>query len=123
VGLQIATTHVIEVITPGACNEKASRIMFESYQGLEVLMLFQDSKTQKVKSIKGRNNKVIIINIKGSIKKFNNDMVISIKLKSHKAKKVKGVASKTEKRHIYFDKVKIYEPILGNKTNPYAATK
>jgi ribosome maturation factor RimP len=95
VGLQIATTHEIEVTTPGASNELSSRIMFQSYQGFEVLTEFQDLKTQKVKTVQGRlverNNEFTIINIKGRIKKFNNDMVISVKLP--KAKKEKGVTS------------------------------
>jgi hypothetical protein len=93
VGWQIAVAHDIEVTTPGASN-KLSGIMFESYKGFEVLTEFQDTKTQKVKTIEGRlverNNEFTVINIKGRMKKFKNDMVVSVRLP--KAKKESGSA-------------------------------
>jgi hypothetical protein len=90
----IAVHHEIEVTTPGASDELQG-IMFESYRGFDVLVESIDSKKQKDKVIivEGklveRNDEQTIINVKGRIRKFKNELVKSVKLP--KAKKEKGV--------------------------------
>mmetsp|Transcript_28812 Transcript_28812/g.54164 ORF Transcript_28812/g.54164 Transcript_28812/m.54164 type:complete len:130 (-) Transcript_28812:288-677(-) len=94
IGLLIAETHEIEVTTPGASNELVGDIMFQAYKGFEVQCQFQDPKKKTNKTIEGRlverNDEFTVINIKGRMKKINNDMVVSVKLP--KAKKEKGAA-------------------------------
>jgi hypothetical protein len=90
VGLQIAENHEIEVTTPGAPDE-LSGIMWDVYQGFDVICEHRDPKTDKVKKIDGRlqerNSEFTVINIKGRMKKLKNVDIISVKLP--KAKKEK----------------------------------
>ena len=90
VGLQIAENHEIEVTTPGAPDE-LSGIMWDVYQGFDVICEHRDPKTAKLKKIDGRlqerNSEFTVINIKGRMKKLKNVDIISVKLP--KAKKEK----------------------------------
>jgi ribosome maturation factor RimP len=94
IGLAIAETHELEVTTPGA-SDVLSGIMFESYRGFDILCMYQDSKKGggAETTIEGRlverNDKQLILNIKGRLKKIDNDKVLLCKLP--KALKEKGV--------------------------------
>ena len=92
VGTRIAETHEIEVTTPGASNEIQGRIMFEAYKGFDVICEFWDKKTKKNKILEGRlherTDEHTVINIKGRMKKLQNEQLISVKLP--KAKREKG---------------------------------
>ena len=92
VGTRIAETHEIEVTTPGTSNEIQGRIMFEAYKGFDVICEFWDKKSKKNKSIEGRlherTDEHTVINIKGRMKKLQNEQLISVKLP--KAKREKG---------------------------------
>jgi hypothetical protein len=89
----IAFHHEIEVTTPGASDELKG-IMFESYKGFDVLVESMDPKVKdKVIIVEGklveRNEEHTIINVKGRVRKFSNELVQSVKLP--KAKREKGV--------------------------------
>jgi ribosome maturation factor RimP len=92
IGLMIAETHEIEVTTPGASDELQGKVMFEAYRGFDVICQQKDLKTNKIKQIEGRlverNDEFTILNIKGRMKKMENDTILSVKLP--KAKKEKG---------------------------------
>ena len=91
VGFIIAEKHEIEVTTPGAPDE-LSGIMWQVYQGFDVICQHQDPKTKNIKTIEGRlhdrTEEFTVINIKGRMKKLKNIDVLSVKLP--KAKKEKG---------------------------------
>ena len=93
IGLMIAEAHEIEVTTPGVSDELEGQIMFEAYKGFDVICQQRDVKTNKIKQVEGRlverNDEFTILNIKGRMKKMENDTVLSVKLP--KAKKEKGV--------------------------------
>lgn len=93
IGLMIAEVHEIEVTTPGVSDELEGQIMFEAYKGFDVICQQKDVKTNKIKQVEGRlverNDEFTILNIKGRMKKMENDTVLSVKLP--KAKKEKGV--------------------------------
>ena len=88
----IAVHHSIEVTTPGARDELEG-IMFESYKGFDVIVEAIDKKKDKKTEIEGklveRNEKQTVINVKGRMRKFKNELVISVRLP--KAKREKGV--------------------------------
>lgn len=92
IGLAIAEAHEIEVTTPGASDE-LSGIMWESYKGFDVIAQHKDPKKNKIKTIEARlverNDEFTVLNIKGRMKKLENENVVSVKLP--KAKKEKGV--------------------------------
>jgi ribosome maturation factor RimP len=91
VGRLIAERYEIEVTTPGAPDE-LSGIMWQVYQGFDVICQHQDPKTKNIKTIEGRlherTEEFTVINIKGRMKKLKNIDVRSVKLP--KAKKEKG---------------------------------
>lgn len=94
VGLLIAEAHSIEVTTPGVTDLLVPGTpQFEAFMGFEVIVEHMDPKKKKVQTIEGRlheyNDKIIILNIKGRMKKMKNEAVISVRLP--KAKKEKGV--------------------------------
>ena len=93
IGFMIAEAHEIEVTTPGVSDELQGRVMFEAYKGFDVICEQKDVKSNKIKQIEGRlverNDEFTILNIKGRMKKLENDAVLSVKLP--KAKKEKGV--------------------------------
>jgi len=93
IGLLIAQLHEIEVTTPGTSDELQGPVMFEAYRGFDVICQQKDRKTNKIKQIEGRlverNDQYTIINIKGRMKKMENETVLSVKLP--KAKKEKGL--------------------------------
>jgi hypothetical protein len=88
----IAFHHEIEVTTPGASDELQG-IMFESYKGFDVLVESYDPKCkEKLIVVEGklveRNDEQTVINVKGRLRKFRNELVQSVKLP--KAKKEIG---------------------------------
>jgi len=92
IGNNIAVHHEIEVTTPGASDELHG-IMFESYKGFNVIVEAYDKKKDKVQQIEGklveRNDEKTIVNVKGRMRKFKNDIVQCVRLP--KAKREKGV--------------------------------
>jgi len=97
VGYNIAVHHSVEVTTPGATDE-LSGVMFESYKGFDVVVEYQDTKTNKMKKIEGklveRDDEFTRINEKGRMRKFPNELVDSVKLPKAKSEKGVGGASK-----------------------------
>jgi ribosome maturation factor RimP len=92
IGQRIAEVHAIEVTTPGGSDVVSGPIMFEAYKGFDVTVETQDTKTNKKKVLEGklvsRDDKFTTINVKGRVKKLNNNIVECIRLP--KAKKEKG---------------------------------
>eukprot|EP00978_Attheya_sp_CCMP212_P008043 scaffold18738_cov57-Attheya_sp.AAC.3 len=92
IGQRIAELHAIEVTTPGGSDVISGPIMFEAYKGFDVTVETQDTKTKKMKMLEGklvsRDDKFTTINVKGRVKKLNNNIVECIRLP--KAKKEKG---------------------------------
>jgi len=97
VGYNIAVHHSVEVTTPGATDE-LSGVMFESYKGFDVVVEYQDTKTNKMKKIEGklveRDDEFTRINEKGRMRKFPNELVDSVKLPKAKSERGVGGASK-----------------------------
>ena len=87
----IAVHHAVEVTTPGAPDELYG-IMFEAYKGFGVIVETIDPKTKKIQLVEGtlveRNDKQLIVNVKGRLKKLKIELVKSVKLP--KAKREKG---------------------------------
>jgi len=92
IGQRIAELNAIEVTTPGGSDVISGPIMFEAYKGFDVTVETQDTKTNKKKVLEGklvsRDDKFTTINVKGRVKKLNNNIVECIRLP--KAKKEKG---------------------------------
>lgn len=91
VGQAIAETHSIEVTTPGASDELQGDTMFAAYQGFDVIIVYDDPKKNKRRTIEGRlverTDEHVVINIKGRITKLIRDNVISVKLPKAKREK------------------------------------
>eukprot|EP00548_Thalassiothrix_antarctica_P001461 CAMPEP_0194151992 /NCGR_PEP_ID=MMETSP0152-20130528/50465_1 /TAXON_ID=1049557 /ORGANISM="Thalassiothrix antarctica, Strain L6-D1" /LENGTH=217 /DNA_ID=CAMNT_0038856181 /DNA_START=57 /DNA_END=710 /DNA_ORIENTATION=- len=83
IGSRIAESFAIEVSTPGAPDE-ISGIMWEAYQGFDVIAEFLDVKKNETKIVearlKERTEDTTIINIKGRMKEIKNEDIISVKL-------------------------------------------
>ena len=112
IGMAIAETHEIEVTTPGASDELVGPVMFQAYQGFDVICQYYDSKKKKknkkkpdeddstegqerpIQTVEGRlydrDEECTTINLKGRMKKIPNEDIISVKLP--KAKREKGVS-------------------------------
>ena len=95
IGWRIAETHEIEVTTPGASDVLVGDVMFNAYRGFDVIAEVREvnKKTgkEKKKLVEGRlverNVDVTIINVKGRMSKFKNELVDCVRLP--KAKKEK----------------------------------
>lgn len=95
IGWTIATTHSIDVTTPGVLDELSGLPpkIIESYKGFDVIVEAFDKKKDKNVIFEGklvdRVDNVTTINLKGRKKKLKNELISSIRLP--KAKREKGV--------------------------------
>jgi hypothetical protein len=83
-GSVLAELYEIEVTTPGATSDELSGIMWQSYRGFDVIATYTHPKTNKLQTLEGRlverTADHTILNLKGRLKKLDNDTVQSVKL-------------------------------------------
>lgn len=104
IGLQIAETHEIDVTTPGASDELQGEVMFQAYQGFDVVCEFVNRKKKDVptEAIEGRlharDEESTTINLKGRLKSIPNEDIHWVKLPKAKQEKKGGGGSSKKKK-------------------------
>eukprot|EP00568_Trieres_chinensis_P002348 CAMPEP_0183295370 /NCGR_PEP_ID=MMETSP0160_2-20130417/3354_1 /TAXON_ID=2839 ORGANISM="Odontella Sinensis, Strain Grunow 1884" /NCGR_SAMPLE_ID=MMETSP0160_2 /ASSEMBLY_ACC=CAM_ASM_000250 /LENGTH=325 /DNA_ID=CAMNT_0025456849 /DNA_START=21 /DNA_END=998 /DNA_ORIENTATION=- len=93
VGNHVATTHEIEVTTPGASDVLEGEVMFEAYRGFDVIVETNETnKKGKKRVVEGklveRDDDFTRVNVKGRIVKVKNANIECVRLP--KAKREKG---------------------------------